>query len=170
MKFAASATLLLAAALSTLSAAQTTFISQASIKPMMVKPGGLVTVSLEVVFTEDFRRRLEEDEEPFYIGVSSAKSPPSLPITNSFSALPSVLLQCYAPELGSELSSLTFNKNGTKNMDKRNKTDNAKPDKAAKPGGKLDLLFVDGDIILRSASIKPNNFRPKVRMREEGRV
>jgi hypothetical protein len=82
MKFASSATLLLAAALSTLSAAQTTFIT-----PMIVKPGGLVTVSLEVVFTENFRRRLEIDEDNFYIGVNSAQSPPSPPNTNSFSAL-----------------------------------------------------------------------------------
>lgn len=68
---------------------------------------------------------------------------------------------------------MTFNKNGTKNGnngDKRNKTANAKPDKADRPGGKLDLLFDDEDIILRSASIKPNNFRPKyVYRRREGR-
>jgi len=61
---------------------------------------------------------------------------------------------------------MTFDKdkNGTKsdkNVDKRNKTDNAKPDKADRPGAKLDLLFNDEDIILRSASIKPNNFRPR---------
>lgn len=48
------------------------------------------------------------------------------------------------------------------NADKRNNADNAKPDKAARPG-KLDLIFPadDGDIIFRSASIKPNNFRPR---------
>lgn len=65
--------------------------------------------------------------------------------------------------------------NGTKNgnnWDKHNKTDNAKPDKAARPGGKLDLLGPE-DITLRSASIKPNNFRPRYvclkREREGGR-
>jgi hypothetical protein len=46
---------------------------------------------------------------------------------------------------------------------KRNETGNAKPVKAARPGGKLDLVFdgPDGDITLRSASIKPNTWRPK---------
>jgi len=73
MKLASSATLLLAAALSTLSAAQDV-IAQASAKPMIVKPGGLVTVSLEVVFSEDFRRKLQSnDTHEFLIGVSDAR-------------------------------------------------------------------------------------------------
>lgn len=77
MKFASSATLLLAAALSTLSAAQDV-ISQISVKPMIVKPGGLVTVSQQLVFSEDFRRKLEvsASSHEFYISVSSAESPP----------------------------------------------------------------------------------------------
>jgi len=54
-------------------------------------------------------------------------------------------------------------------MNGKNKTNNAKDDKAARPGGKLDLLFPDinGGIILRSASIKPNTWRPKVRVQKE---
>ena len=52
-------------------------------------------------------------------------------------------------------------------MGKRNKTDNAKPDKPDRPG--KGLLGPD-DIIFRSASIKPNTWRPKYvyRRREEG--
>lgn len=73
MKFASSATLLLAAALSTLCAAQTTVISQASIKPMIVKPGGLVTVTQQFVFSKDFRRILSSDgSSSFTIEVSNA--------------------------------------------------------------------------------------------------
>jgi len=73
MKLASSATLLLAAVLSTLSAAQDV-IAQASAKPMIVKPGGLVTVSLEVVFPEDFGRKLESnDTHEFHIFVSDAR-------------------------------------------------------------------------------------------------
>jgi hypothetical protein len=73
MKFASSATLLLAAALSTLSAAQNV-IAQASAKPMIVKPGGLVTVSVETVFSEDFRRKLiSESDSDFIVAVSDAR-------------------------------------------------------------------------------------------------
>jgi hypothetical protein len=50
---------------------------------------------------------------------------------------------------------LTFNKNnGTKNGDK--------PDKAARPWGKLDVFFEGGDITLSSASTKPNTWRPRL--------
>jgi hypothetical protein len=71
MKFASSATLLLVAALSTLSAAQDV-ITQASVKPMIVKPGGLVTVTYELVGFDDTRRSLEE-AYTFRVGVSSAR-------------------------------------------------------------------------------------------------
>jgi hypothetical protein len=55
------------------------------------------------------------------------------------------------------MESLTH-KNGT--MSGSNKTPNSKP---AKGWGKLGLVFEadDGDIILRSASVKPNTWRPK---------
>ena len=76
MKFAASATLLMAA-LSTLSAAQD-FISQTTAKPMIVKPGGLVTVSTQLVFSEDF----DVEREFFYIDVSSARES-TLPTTKT---------------------------------------------------------------------------------------
>jgi len=54
-------------------------------------------------------------------------------------------------------------------MNGKKKTNNAKDDKAARPGGKLDLIFPDinGDIILRSAFIKPNTWHPKVRVQKE---
>ena len=60
------------------------------------------------------------------------------------------------------------NKTDNAKPDKRNKTDNAKPDKA-RLGGKLDLLFTYGDITLRSASIRPNDFRPKYVYRRRGK-
>jgi hypothetical protein len=71
MKFASSATLLLAVALSTLSAAQNA-IAQASAKPMIVKPGGLVTVSLEWVYTEDSPRNMVSETVNYLVFVSSA--------------------------------------------------------------------------------------------------
>lgn len=58
------------------------------------------------------------------------------------------------------------NKDGPKNKTDIVKPD--KPDKAARPGGKLDLL-ADNDITLVSASIRPNNFSPKVRIQKEGK-
>lgn len=140
---------------------------------MIVKPGGLVTVTQQLVFDEDFRRKLEGHESSdFLIEVSNAEDPPSPPNTYPFLSLSP---QCWAGNDYTYLNSweMATNKDGSdKNKtaiakpgkpDKRNKTDNAKPDKAARPGGKLDLLFdaADGDIILRSASIKPNNFQPR---------
>jgi hypothetical protein len=71
MKFASSVTLFLAAALTTLSAAQEP-IFQASAKPMIVKPGGLVSVSVQMV-SDDMRRRLEGGEKYEYIEVSGAR-------------------------------------------------------------------------------------------------
>lgn len=61
-----------------------------------------------------------------------------------------------------EAEGLTFNKNGTKNVDnKRNKTETAKPDKpdkAARPGKGLNP---DDDLIFLRASLKPNTWQPR---------
>lgn len=68
---------------------------------------------------------------------------------------------------------MTFNKNGTKSdksVDKRNKTENAKPDKPDKPEKLGKGLLGPNFISFRSASIKPNTWRPKYvyTTREEG--